>query len=93
MNLIARRIHVSGVVQGVAFRHFTRVKARALGVRGFVQNLPDGSVEVWAEGAQSAVLELVEWLAHGPPTASVREHRVDVVEPTGAERFEVRREG
>lgn len=93
MSDIAQRIWVSGHVQGVAFRHFTKLKARELGVRGYVRNLPDGSVEVWAEGVSPAVEDLVAWLSHGPPMAHVTDRRIVEAEPTGAERFEVWREG
>ncbi len=92
MSDIARHITVNGRVQGVGFRHYTKLKARELGVRGYVQNLADGTVEVWAEGATTAVEELVAWLAHGPPMAHVDETRVHETRPTGAEKFEVRRE-
>ncbi|MFN0243588.1 MAG: acylphosphatase [Planctomycetota bacterium] len=91
MDRIARHIWVGGLVQGVAFRHFTKVRARELGVAGFVRNLPDGRVEVWAEGARAAVEDLVRWLDRGPPSAHVTEKHVEDAAPTGAERFEVRR--
>jgi acylphosphatase len=92
MSDIARHIRVSGRVQGVGFRHYTKLKARELGVRGHVRNLPDGSVEVWAEGASPAVAALIEWLAHGPPAADVEATHVRDTEPRGAEKFEVQRE-
>ncbi len=92
MSDIARHITVRGRVQGVGFRHYTKLRARELGVRGYVQNLPDGSVEVWAEGAPRAVEDLIDWLSHGPPMAHVADTRVLESAPTGAERFEVRRE-
>lgn len=91
MDRIARHVWVGGLVQGVAFRHFTKVKARELGLTGFVRNLPDGRVEVWAEGPRAAVEELVRWLDRGPPSAHVSEKRVEDTEPIGAERFEVER--
>lgn len=92
MSDIARHIRVSGRVQGVGFRHYTKLKARELGVRGYVRNLPDGGVEVWAEGASSAVAALIEWLAHGPPSARVEATNVLETEPTGVEKFHVQRE-
>jgi acylphosphatase len=65
---------IRGQVQGVWFRKSTEEKARALGLRGWVRNLPDGRVEIMAQGAGAA--ELRAWLeAGGPPTA-----RVDRVE-------------
>jgi acylphosphatase len=68
---------VRGQVQGVAFRHHTRERAAELGLRGYVRNQPDGSVEVFAEGEEAALGELERWLAQGPPGAEVRE--IDVM--------------
>lgn len=86
----ARHVTVRGIVQGVAFRHWTTVKARELGVGGWVRNRLDGSVEVFAEGEQTAVEALVAWLAKGPPAARVTGTLVEAAEPEGASSFEVR---
>jgi acylphosphatase len=72
---VARRIKVRGRVQGVGFRHATVEAARALGVAGWVRNLPDGTVEAFAQGASADVERFVAWCRHGPPLA-----RVDGVE-------------
>jgi acylphosphatase len=64
-------IRVSGMVQGVGFRWFVRERARRLGLAGWVRNLPDGSVEVAAEG-DVAQLELLRTeVQRGPRGASV----------------------
>ena len=67
------RIHiiVYGGVQGVFFRANTEETASRLGVTGFVRNLPDGTVEVVAEGGKEKLEELLRWCSHGPPAASV----------------------
>jgi len=67
------RIHafVSGVVQGVGFRYFTLRIARELGLKGFVRNLPDGRVEVVAEGDKEALARLIDKLHVGPWLARV----------------------
>jgi acylphosphatase len=67
------RVHavVTGRVQGVGFRFSTVDRGRQLGVRGWVRNLPDGSVEVEAEGERSLVEALVRFLHRGPPGARV----------------------
>ena len=91
MDPTARRVLVSGVVQGVGFRHHTKLRARELGLAGWVQNLPDGRVEVWVEGAPALVDELVAWLRHGPPGARVQGCEAREVAPEALERFEVRR--
>lgn len=65
------RIKVSGLVQGVFFRANTVSVATKLGLKGFVRNLPDGSVEVMAEGERELLEKLLEWCAHGPEGARV----------------------
>ncbi len=77
------RILVSGHVQGVGFRYFTARHARRLGLGGFVQNLPDGRVEVVAQGARGALEQLVAALRQGPPGAAVRDVRVDWTDARG----------
>jgi acylphosphatase len=64
---------VTGQVQGVGFRQFTRQEARRLGLRGTVRNRPDGSVEVVAEGVEAQLRELLVRLRRGPAAASVAE--------------------
>jgi acylphosphatase len=63
---------VRGRVQGVGFRWFVRERARALGVRGWVRNRSDGSVEVEAEGDAGTLEQLRELLWNGPAGAHVR---------------------
>ena len=68
-----------------------RRAAHALGLRGFVRNLSDGSVEVVAEGAPGAIESLIAWCRTGPPYARVDHLDVADQPPTGAERdFEIR---
>jgi acylphosphatase len=75
LDEVIRRFLVLGKVQGVFFRHSTRLEAQRLNVCGSARNLPDGSVEVIARGAASAVEELRVWLRRGPPQAQVVEVR------------------
>ncbi len=70
------RIRVWGVVQGVGYRYFVRNVATSLGLGGYVRNIPDGSVEVVAEGDRSLIGALIEELKIGPRYAHVE--RVDV---------------
>ena len=63
---------VRGRVQGVGFRWWTRVRARALGLSGSVRNCPDGTVEVQVRGPRDAVAELRRMLEAGPPGAQVQ---------------------
>ena len=62
---------VTGIVQGVFYRASTLEKAQSLSLTGWVKNLPDGSVEVTAEGSRYALEEFLAWCAQGPPTAEV----------------------
>ena len=67
----ARRWLISGRVQGVAFRVHAQGRALALGLSGYAMNLPDGRVEVCAQGADDALDRLACWLRHGPPASRV----------------------
>ncbi len=69
-------IIVIGLVQGVGFRYFTFKKARELRVTGYVKNLPDGTVEVEAEGERGQLEELIEALKVGPRSAVVNDLQV-----------------
>ena len=87
--MIARRVRVTGRVQGVFFRAWTRDEARSLGVSGWVRNCDDGSVEVHAEGEEAAVDELIRRTRHGPPHAKVIDVNVSKVPAESFDRFEV----
>ena len=87
------RFVVSGVVQGVGFRWFVARHARALGLSGYARNLPDGRVEVVADGADDTALSgLEERLRAGPAHARVeevrREDRITADVPPGS--FDIR---
>lgn len=88
---ICRHVHVAGRVQGVGFRWHTVEAARAIGVAGWVRNLPDGRVEVWIEGEPAAVEELLAWLRHGPPASRVETCAVREATPTGLDAFRIER--
>jgi acylphosphatase len=87
---IRRRAIIHGHVQGVFFREETRRRASALGVGGWVSNLPDGTVEAVFEGDPGAVEAMLEFVAEGPALASVDRVDVEEEEPQGLDRFEVR---
>lgn len=78
-----RRLRIHGRVQGVFFRNWTRDKARALGVRGWVRNRFDGSVELIAYGDDDAVEVLIAACRTGPPAAKVERIEVEIVEGEG----------
>ena len=62
---------ITGRVQGIFFRDSTCKQATALGVRGFVRNLSDGSVEVVAQGEDTALDALIVYCHKGPAAARV----------------------
>jgi acylphosphatase len=80
---------VSGRVQMVGYRFWTRSTALALGVAGSATNLPDGRVEVVAEGPPDRVEALLGRLGDGPPSARVDDVQVDWTSPTGVSGFAV----
>ncbi len=67
----ATEITIEGLVQGVGFRDFACRHAHALGLGGWVMNLADGRVRVWAEGSREAIEILVHHLERGPRLARV----------------------
>jgi acylphosphatase len=74
---------VTGRVQGVGFRYFTRDAARADGVHGTVRNLDEGSVEIEVEGDAEAVLRFERTIRRGPVGSRVDDVRVDQSPPSG----------
>jgi acylphosphatase len=65
------RIIVSGLVQGVGFRYYIYRQANALGLTGYVRNLPTGQVEIVASGEKGLIDELIKVTRSGPSYASV----------------------
>ena len=90
MSHVARRVRVTGVVQGVFFRAWTAEQARRLDVTGWVRNARDGSVEAHLEGEKWPVQELVDLLSQGPPSAQVTDVVVEDAETERGNAFEVR---
>lgn len=88
--MIARRVLISGRVQGVNFRWATVREATGLGVHGWVRNLPDGRVEALVEGEDEAVDRILGWLRRGPPAAGVDDLVVEPRPATGARGFHVK---
>ncbi len=77
-------------MQGVWYRGSCALQAQALGISGWARNLPDGRVEIVAEGDPEALDKLVEWCRHGPPAARVTAVEVHAEEPEGLDSFTVR---
>ena len=88
---IARRLVVSGRVQGVGFRWFTQETARREGAMGWVRNLPDGRVEVVVEGDSEVVTKVELAIRSGPRGARVEKVDVDDEEVGGYRNFTIER--
>ncbi|MEO8191007.1 MAG: acylphosphatase [Acidobacteriota bacterium] len=90
MTEIARRAIVSGRVQRVGFRDFARRAAQSAGVRGWVRNLPDGTVETAVEGGVDAVARYFEKLRRGPLVGRVSNIDEAELPAQGFQGFEIR---
>ncbi|MGH9775741.1 MAG: acylphosphatase [Candidatus Acidiferrales bacterium] len=90
----ARRYYVSGMVQGVGYRYFVRHIAGRIGVSGYVKNLRDGRVEVYAEGSQEQLQAFRAELNRGPRAALVEGISVEEVanDPAYAAGFSIEHE-
>ncbi len=84
-------IRIWGEVQGVGFRQWTVQQARLLGIRGYVRNLPEGSVEVLAMGDPQVLNQFCEILRQGPMLAQVDALEMkEVQEPPHFDSFRIR---
>ena len=90
MPTVRRRFVVSGRVQGVFYREGAKSEALRLGIRGWAENLPNGDVEVVAEGEANAVELLHRWLRNGPPRSVVTSVDATWETPEGVAGFSVR---
>ena len=87
---VRKRVLVTGRVQGVFYRDTCRRVAAEQGVAGWARNLPDGRVEIVAEGPAERVDRVVAWAREGTPWAEVTDVEVSDEEPTGEESFRIR---
>jgi acylphosphatase len=78
---LAKRYFVSGMVQGVGFRFFTQDAAEKLQIHGFVRNLRDGRVEVFAMGEPRQLVEFRAMLERGPRFSSISEVQEEAATP------------
>jgi acylphosphatase len=88
--LPAARYVVQGRVQGVGYRYFVLRHAEELGLAGYAKNQADGTVEVVAEGADSALRKLEERLHEGPSFSHVSRVEREAIAERGASGFHVR---
>lgn len=88
---IARHVSITGVVQGVFFRAWTRDQALQLEVAGWVRNCADGSVEAHVEGEEAVVERMLRLLERGPAGARVDRVECEAAPVEGYEGFGIRR--
>ncbi len=92
--MLAARIRVVGIVQGVGFRPFVYRLAVSKGLKGYVRNLGGSEVEIYVEGTKSAIESFLEDLkAKKPAPALIEEVEVEYVKPIGCEKFEIKPSG
>ena len=83
MEKIRAHIIISGRVQGVFFRDSMRIRAKKLGIGGWVKNLRTGQVEAVFEGDKDKVEEIIDWARKGPILAKVQDLQVEWQEYKG----------
>jgi acylphosphatase len=83
-------VTVSGRVQRVGFRAYTKKNAVMLGVKGYVENTGDGKVHAVLEGDEHQIDKLLELIRHGPVASEVRDIKITDTGHSGFRGFEVR---
>ena len=83
------RFIVKGYVQGVGYRYFVKRNADALGLKGYVRNLPDGSVEVVVNLDKDKLNDFILLLRRGSAFSKVREVMYEEIEPINFDSFEI----
>lgn len=87
---IQKHVFISGRVQGVGFRAFTRKQAAVLDIKGWVKNLADGRVEVKVQGKKNKVNKMIAKLKEGPSFARVDDFEAESETPDDFNGFEIR---
>jgi len=75
---------ISGRVQGVWYRAFTKQKAEQLGIKGWVRNASDGKVEAIFEGEENKIDQMIDWCYKGPPLAKIKDIEIKKQQATNA---------
>ncbi len=88
--MISVHVRVSGRVQGVFYRAFTKERAAELGIKGWVQNIPGGGVEAVLEGERNKIGELLKLMKSGPSGAMILGMELSELECKGYQDFEIR---
>jgi len=86
---MAIHIIISGRVQGVFFRDFVKETASKLNLKGFVKNLEDGTLEIFAQGSEEVLNKLISECKKGPGASNVEDIKITKVEDQDYNSFEV----
>ena len=89
MEILHYTILVKGKVQGVWFRKYTKEKAEALGLKGYVKNEVNNDVYIEAEGSIEILTNFIEWLYEGSPFSRVSEVVVELGELQNYSEFDI----
>ena len=87
-----KRIHVriTGTVQMVSFRYYTKSEADLLGLNGWIKNNPDGSVEAVFEGEEDNIKKIIEFCKKGPSSATIKSADIKEETPENLNGFGIR---
>lgn len=86
----AATLKVYGKVQGVGFRFYTNKKAVELNINGYVQNKPDGTVYIEAEGESNKLQTFIDWVKIGTQWSIVRKVDIQFLPPLNVDGFKMR---
>jgi acylphosphatase len=86
---MAKRLLITGLVQGVGYRASFERQAVALGLRGWVRNRRDGSVEAEVDGDAAAVERIIDWARKGPPASHVDHVITEEAAPSSEREFKI----
>lgn len=90
MSMQQALINITGKVQGVGYRYSAFHVAQKLGLKGYVRNMSDGSVEALVQGAKLSISQFIEWCKEGPPHAKTDQVLTKWQELVGSyENFEI----
>lgn len=79
-NIFQTRVLISGRVQAVFFRVWTKKQAEKLSIKGWVKNTPDNKVEALFQGPKDKIDKMIELCHSGPPLAKVKDIKVNYEE-------------
>ena len=88
--MMSVHVRVSGRVQGVYYRAYTRDRAKSLGINGWVRNIPGGGVEAVLEGERRQVGEMFKVMKSGPSGSVVLGMELSEIEAKGYNDFEIK---